>query len=92
MSRLYILEINLLSVISFVIIFSYSESFLFTLLIVSFPVQKILSLIVSHLFLLFISFLWEVGHRGSCYDSCQRVFCLCFPLKNFKGFALTLGL
>ena len=24
--------------------------------------------------------LWEVGHRGSCYDLCQRVFCLCFPL------------
>ena len=54
MSRLYILEINLLSVISFVIIFSYSESCLFTLLIVSFPVQKIL--IVSHLFLLLFHF------------------------------------
>ena len=23
---------------------------------------------------------WEVGHRGSCCDVCQRVFCLCFPL------------
>ena len=23
---------------------------------------------------------WEVGHRGSCCDLCQRVFCLCFPL------------
>ena len=23
---------------------------------------------------------WEVGHRGSCCDLCQRVFCLWFPL------------
>ena len=37
---LYILEINPLSVISFAIIFSHSEGCLFTLLIVSFAVQK----------------------------------------------------
>ena len=36
MSCLYILEINLLSVVSFAIIFSHSEGCLFTLLIVSF--------------------------------------------------------
>ena len=47
---LYILEINPSSVVSFVIIFSHSEGFLFTLLIVSFVVQKLLSLIRSHLF------------------------------------------
>ena len=50
MSCLYILDINPLSVVSFAIIFSHSESCLFTLLIVSFAVQKILSLIRSHLF------------------------------------------
>ena len=49
-SCLYILEINHLSVVSFAIIFSYSEGFLFTLLIVSSAVQKLLSLIRSHLF------------------------------------------
>ena len=49
MSCLFILEINPLSV-SFAIIFSHSEGFLFTLLIVSFAVQKLLSLIRSHLF------------------------------------------
>ena len=49
MSCLYILEINPLSVVSFAV-FSHSESFLFTLLIVSFAVQKLLSLIRSHLF------------------------------------------
>ena len=50
MSCLYILEINPLSVVSFSIIFSHSEGCLFTLLIVSFAVQKLLSLIRSHLF------------------------------------------
>ena len=50
MSCLYILEINPLSVVSFAFIFSHSEGCLFTLLIVSFAVQKLLSLIRSHLF------------------------------------------
>ena len=43
MSCLYILEINPLTVISFAIIFSNSEGHLFTLFIVSFAVQKVLS-------------------------------------------------
>ena len=43
-SCLYILEINPLSVVSFAIIFSHSEGCLFTLFIVSFAVQKLLSL------------------------------------------------
>ena len=50
MNCLYILEINPLSVVSFAIIFFHSEGCLFTLLIVSFAVQKLLSLIRSHLF------------------------------------------
>ena len=50
MSCLYIFEINPLSVVSFAIIFSYSEGCLFTLLTVSFAMQKLLSLIRSHLF------------------------------------------
>ena len=49
MSCLYILEINPLSSVSFAIIFSHSEGCLFTLLIVSFAVQKLLSLNRSHL-------------------------------------------
>ena len=48
---LYIFEINSLSVSSFAIIFSDSEGCLFTLLIVHFVVQKVLSLIRSHLFI-----------------------------------------
>ena len=50
MSCLYIFEINPLSVVSFAIIFSYSKGCLFTLIIVSFAVQKVLGLIRSHLF------------------------------------------
>ena len=44
-SCLYVFEINSLSVASFALIFSYSEGCLFTLLIFSFTVQKLLSLI-----------------------------------------------
>src|SRR5574340_180470 len=81
-SCLYIFEISCLSVASFAIIFSHCEGCLFTLLIVSFDVQKLLRLIRSHLFLFLLLFpiFWEVGHRGSCCDVCQRVFCLCSPL------------
>ena len=49
MSSLYILEINPLSVVSFAVIFSHSEACLFTLLIDSFAVQKLLNLIRSYL-------------------------------------------
>uniref|UniRef100_A0AC11DBM2 Uncharacterized protein n=1 Tax=Ovis aries TaxID=9940 RepID=A0AC11DBM2_SHEEP len=46
---LYIFEISCLSLSSFAIIFSHSKGCLFTLLIVSFVVQKLLILIRSHL-------------------------------------------
>ena len=56
MSCFYILKINSLSVVSFAVIFSHSEGCLFTLLIVSFAVKNLLSLIRSHLFIfVFIS-------------------------------------
>src|SRR5574337_184255 len=66
MNCLYILEINPLSVVSFAIIFSHSEGCLFTLFIVSFAVQKLLSLVRSHLFaFVFISITlrrWVIEH------------------------------
>ena len=76
MCCLYIFEISSLSVASFATIFSHSEGCLFTLLIVSFLVQKLFSLIRSHLF------------RGSCCDLCQRVFCL-FSSRGFIVSCLT---
>ena len=57
MSCLCILEINPLSVVSFAIIFSHSEDCLLTSFIVSFAVQKILSLIRYHLFTFVFIFL-----------------------------------
>ena len=50
MSCLYILEISPLPVVLFAIIFSHSKGCLFTLFIVFFAVQELLSLIRSHLF------------------------------------------
>ena len=50
-SYLYIFKNNSLFIASFAIIFSHFEGCLFTLLIVSFVVQKLLSFIRSHLFI-----------------------------------------
>ena len=80
MSYLYILEINPLSVVSFAIIFSLSEGYLLILFIVSFAVQKLLSLIKPHWFI-FISITLGGGSKRICCDLCLRVFCLCFPLR-----------
>ena len=89
MSCLYILEINPLSDVSFAIIFSHSKGCLFTLLIVSFAVQMLLSLIRFHLFaLVLFPLLYEMAHREYCFDLYQ-VFCLCFPLKSFIASGLT---
>ena len=60
-SCFYILEINPLSVVSFTIIFSHSEGYLCTMIIVSFAVQKLLSLIRSHLFTFVIIFVTQGG-------------------------------
>ena len=51
MSCLYILEINPLSVASFANVFSQPEGCLFVLFMVSFAVQKLISLIRFHLFI-----------------------------------------
>ena len=87
MSCLDILEINPLSVVSFAIIFSHSEGCLFTLLIVSFAVQKLLSLIRSHLFT--YAFYFHYSRRWVLEDLAlrHRVFCLCF--KSFIVSGLT---
>ena len=83
MSCLYILEINPLLVASFAIIFSDSESCLFILSVVSFAVQKLLSLIRSHLFVFILSFITLGGAaRGSCCHLCQSV----LPIFSSKKF------
>ena len=87
---MYIFEIKSLSVTSFAIIFSHSEGCLFTLLIVSFIVQKLLSLIRSHLFI--FAFISITLGGGACCDLCQRMLCLCFPLGVLQFLALHLDL
>ena len=78
-SSSYILVTNLLSVISPASIFSHSIDCLLVLL-VSFALQKLLSLIRLHLFLLF--FLpWETNPRKYCYNLCHRMFYLCSLLE-----------
>ena len=57
MGCLYILEINPLSVASFANIFSHSEGCFFILFMDSFAVQKLLSLIRSHLFIFVFIFI-----------------------------------
>ena len=57
MSCLFILEINLLLVVSFDTNFSHSEGCLFTLFVVSFAVQKLSRLIRSHMFIFVFIFI-----------------------------------
>ena len=80
MSSLYILEINPLSVALFANIFSHSEGCLFILFMVSFAVQKILSLIRSHLFVFVFIFFrrWVKKDLAVVY---VKLFFLCFPLR-----------
>ena len=93
MNCLCILEINSLSVASFAIIFSHSEGCLFTLLIVSFVVQNLLSLIRSHLFIFVFYFhysgMWVKEDFAVIF---VRVFCLCFPLRVLQFLFLNLDL
>ena len=80
MSCLCIFEINFLSVASCAIIFSHYEGCLFTLFVVSFVVQKLLSLIRSHLFIFdFISNI--LG--GGTISYLEVIPLLCNSLEDF---------
>ena len=68
-SSLYILEINPLSVASFANIFSQSVGCLFALFMVSFAVQKLVSLIRSHLFIFaFVASAFGVKSKKNHYQ------------------------
>ena len=90
MCCLYSLEINYLSVVSFVIIVSHFEGCLFTLCIVSFAVQKHLRLITSYLFIfVFISITpGDKFKKILLQFMSKRVFCLLFS-RNFMISGLT---
>ena len=79
--------INALSIASFANIFFHSEGCLFILFMVSFAVQKIISLNRSHLFI-FIFITLGGGSKRSYSDLCQNTF-LMFSSKSFTVFDLT---
>ena len=78
MSCLYILEINLLSVVSFAIIFSHSEGCLFTLLIVSFAKAFTFNQVPLVYFCFYFHYSRRWVIEGLAFIS---VFCLCVPLR-----------
>ena len=86
MSCLYILEINPLSVISFAIIFSHSEHCLFTLLIVSYAVQKLLSLISL---LVYFCFHFRYSRRCVIEDLALIYVIECSALFSSKSFIVS---
>ena len=89
MSCLYILGINPFLVASFANIFSHSESCLFPLFMVSFVVQKFLSLIRSQLFtFVFIFFTLGDESNKSCCNLRKSVLPM-FSTKHFIVSALT---
>ena len=79
MSCSYIWEINFLWVAPFANIFSHSEDCLFVLFMVSFAVQKFLSLIRSHLFIFDFTFSTPEGRSKKdaaaiCVRECSASF------------------
>ena len=83
MSCLYILDINPLSVISFTNIFSHSVDHLLVLLMVSFYVQKILSLIWSLLFIFVNSFALEGWPKNILIWFLSKKVLSMFSSRNF---------
>ena len=75
---LYILEINLLSVKSFTNIFSHSIGCLFIFLIVSFAMQKLLSLVKFYLFIIILRFFLLLSHSFSFYGKFSSSLVLLF--------------
>ena len=87
-SCLYILEIDPLSVDSFANIFSHSVGCLFVLFMVSFVVQKLLSLIRSHLFV-FIFITQGGGSKKILLQFMSKSVLPMFSSKNFIVSGLT---
>ena len=90
MSSWYILDINLLLVISFANIFSHSVGCLFVLLMACFAVQKVLSLIRTHLFIFaFVSFAWGDRSKNILLWFMSKTFLPMFSSKSFMVSGLT---
>ena len=86
-----ILETSSVSATPLASVFSHPVDYLFILFMVSLGVKKLLSLIMSNVFIVIFLFplLWDTDQKRYCCNLCHRVFCLCFPLKNFIVSGLT---
>ena len=92
MNYLYILKINPLSVASFANIFSHSEGRPFIFFMVSFAVQKLLSLIRSYLFIfVFIFITLGGGSKKILLQFMIKTVLPIFSSKSFSVSSLTLG-
>ena len=88
MSCLYILEINPLSVVAFAVIFSHSEGCPVTLLIVSFAVQKFLSLI-NLVALVYFCFYFRFSRRWVIEDLALIYVIQCSAYVTSKSFIIS---
>ena len=89
MSCFYVLGIYSLSFLSFINVFCHSLCYLFILSMISFSVQKFLSLIRSHLFIFaFISFTLGRDLKKYCCELYTTMFCLFFS-KSVIVFNIT---
>ena len=79
--KIYILEINPLLISSFANTFSHTEDCVFILFMVSFAVQKLLSLIRSHLLIFVFIFIILGGELGQTLGDGEGLGCLvrCIP-------------
>ena len=84
MSCSYVLEINLLSIALFANISSHSEGCFFILFVDSLGVQKLLSVIRSHLSI-FIFITLQSGSKKSLCCVCQSV----LPMFSSKSFIVS---
>ena len=91
MNCLYILKINPLSVVSFAITFSHSEDCLLILFIVSFAMQKLLSLIRFHLFIFVFISITLVGRSEKAVASHSSTFSWKIPWTEEPGGLQSMG-
>ena len=87
MSCLYILDINPLSVVSFTIIFSHSEGCLFTLLILSLDMQKLLKF--NQIPLVYFSFYFCYSRRWVIEDLALIYVMSVLPMSSSESFIVS---
>ena len=90
-SCLYKLDISPLSIIAFADIFSHSVGWLFALSVISFTMQKLLNLIISH-FLIFGFVLLTLGDRSNYIHMASQVLLVVKNLPANSGDISYMGL